>query len=336
LLKTALEAAEICNISRENVFIIELPKEATGGDQLTVPPEFLTIDNLIEKGKKLPKLEKLNWSKGQGIKQTAYLCFSSGTSGLPKGVMCTHYNIISNLIQSHAHQIHRSRQPAHTVLGLLPQSHIYSLEFVCHYELLYGNTVIILPSFNMLSFLSAIQTYRIKIMCIVPPIIVAMINNLQVLEKFNLECVQEVWSAAAPLAAETVDKFLSQHPTWMLQQGFGMTESCVAVAITLPSDPWPGSCGTLIPGYQAKLMDPEGKEISAYDTPGELVLKSPSVVPGYFKNDKANEETFREGWLWTGDEAVFRGSKAGNEHLFIVDRIKELIKVKVSNVFQSF
>lgn len=98
----------------------------------------------------------------------------------------------------------------------------------------------------------------------------------------------------------------------------------------LPGDDWPGSCGPLLPGYVAKLMDTSGHEITEYDTPGELVIRSPSIVLGYLNNEKANRETFRDGWLWTGDEAVFRKSERGNEHLFIVDRIKELIKVKVS------
>lgn len=76
-------------------------------------------------------------------------------------------------------------------------------------------------------------------------------------------------------------------------------------------------------------MSPEGTELTGYDQPGELVVKSPSVVLGYLNNDKANKETFKDGWMKTGDEAVIRRAPSGNEHLFIVDRIKELIKVKV-------
>lgn len=79
-------------------------------------------------------------------------------------------------------------------------------------------------------------------------------------------------------------------------------------------------------------MTPEGKEITSYDTPGELLVRSPSVVLGYLNNDKANKETFEDGWMRTGDEAVFRAGPKGTEHLFIVDRIKELIKVKVRTI----
>lgn len=84
---------------------------------------------------------------------------------------------------------------------------------------------------------------------------------------------------------------------------------------------------------EARLMSPEGNEIKAYDKPGELVVRSPSVVLGYLKNEAASKETFRDGWMWTGDVAVVRKSPNGNEHIWIVDRIKELIKVKVLSKF---
>lgn len=89
----------------------------------------------------------------------------------------------------------------------------------------------------------------------------------------------------------------------------------------------------MLPGFEAKLLTPEGVEITGYDEPGELVVRSPSVVLGYLNNEKATKETFEDGWMRTGDEAVFRKSPKGNEHVFIVDRIKELIKVKVRHHF---
>jgi long-subunit acyl-CoA synthetase (AMP-forming) len=84
-----------------------------------------------------------------------------------------------------------------------------------------------------------------------------------------------------------------------------------------------------LPSVECRLLSPEGAEIEDYDRPGELLVRSPSVVLGYMNNDVANEETFQDGWLRTGDEAVIRKSPKGYEHVFIVDRIKELIKVKV-------
>ena len=80
---------------------------------------------------------------------------------------------------------------------------------------------------------------------------------------------------------------------------------------------------------EARIVTVEGKEVTEYDQPGELWIRSPSVVLGYLNNEAANEETFQDGWMRTGDEAVVRTSPAGTEHIWIVDRIKELIKVKV-------
>ena len=109
----------------------------------------------------------------------------------------------------------------------------------------------------------------------------------------------------------------------------GLTETSTVICSTPVHDVWTGSSGSLLPMVQAKIVSTEGKEIIAYGQPGELVVKSPSVVLGYLNNKKANEETFEDGWMRTGDEAVVAKAPSGNEHIFIVDRIKELIKVKV-------
>lgn len=116
----------------------------------------------------------------------------------------------------------------------------------------------------------------------------------------------------------------------------GLTETSTVVSSTHPDDVVLGSSGCLVPGFEARIVSPEGQEITAYDTQGELVLRSPSVVLGYLNNDKANRETFEDGWLRTGDEAVFRKGPKGTEHLFIVDRIKELIKVKVCGAIRIY
>jgi acyl-CoA synthetase (AMP-forming)/AMP-acid ligase II len=102
------------------------------------------------------------------------------------------------------------------------------------------------------------------------------------------------------------------------------------VSLTAYDDIWYGSSGSLIPGLMARLISPDGKEITEYNTPGELVVRSPGIVLGYLDNEKATKETFQSGWVYTGDVAVIRLSSNNTEHIFIVDRIKELIKVKVS------
>lgn len=99
---------------------------------------------------------------------------------------------------------------------------------------------------------------------------------------------------------------------------------------TSKHDIWHGSSGSLLPYVECRIVDPEGKEIEAYGQSGEVLVRSPSVVLGYLNDEKSSKETFQDGWLRTGDEGLFRVSASGHEHLFIVDRIKELIKVRVS------
>lgn len=147
--------------------------------------------------------------------------------------------------------------------------------------------------------------------------------------------METVFSGAAPLGAETAEELQKIYPSWSILQGYGLTETSTVICATSKHDIWFGSSGALLSGVKAKILSPEGKEITEYDTPGELVVQSPSVVLGYLNNDKANKETFiadtdgKGRWMRTGDEAVIKKSAKGNEHVFIVDRIKELIKVKV-------
>lgn len=112
-----------------------------------------------------------------------------------------------------------------------------------------------------------------------------------------------------------------------------MTETATLISTTSEHDILPGSSGSLIPGIRAKLVGFDGKEINEYGKPGELFVQSPSVISGYLGNRQADEETFFSGeegrWIKTGDEVLIRKSAAGYEHIFIVDRIKELIKTKV-------
>ena len=332
LLDTALKAAAKANIPKNRIYICELP-----GDE-SYPKEFKTLTQLQKEGESAPALEAMKWSKGQGARQTAFLCYSSGTSGLPKGVMISHQNVIANTVQITAYDrpgrelISKGYQD--TALGLLPQSHIYGLIVVCHASTYRGDRVIVLPKFDLQNYLNAIQKYEINTLYIVPPIIIAMVKNQPMLQKFNLDSVNSIFTGAAPLGAETAEELAQQYPKWKVRQGYGLTETCTVVCSSSPTDIWFGSSGCLLPGYEAKVMTPEGVEVTGYDQPGELLVKSPSVVLGYLNNEKATKETFvdePEGrFMRTGDEVVFRKSKNGNEHVWVVDRIKELIKVKES------
>lgn len=252
--------------------------------------------------------------------------------------MISHRNVIANTLQISLYD-KPSRDSMgldyrDVALGLLPQSHIYALIVICHASTYRGDEVIILPKFDLDNYLNAIQKYKINTLLIVPPIIIAMVKNREKTKKFDLSSVNSIFTGAAPLGKETAEELSAQFPAWKIRQGYGLTETCTVVCSSSPSDIWFGSSGCLIPGYEAKVMSVEGNEITGYNQPGELLVKSPSVVLGYLKNDKATQETFvdmPEGrFMRTGDEVEIRVAPSGNEHIWVVDRIKELIKVKVS------
>jgi len=182
-----------------------------------------------------------------------------------------------------------------------------------------------------------------------------MAKNPSACSKYDLSSVTGIFTGAAPLGAETAQVLQQIYPSWRIRQAYGLffrspfcfptytnkilglTETSTVVCCSSEDDIWFGSSGSLVPGMNAKIMSIEGVELTGYDQPGELVVQSPSVVIGYLNNEKANIETFLDDtdgkgrWMRTGDEAVIRKAPSGNEHVFIVDRIKELIKVKVTS-----
>ncbi|KAF2440168.1 acetyl-CoA synthetase-like protein [Karstenula rhodostoma CBS 690.94] len=335
LLGTAKIAAKKCGIPDNRIYILEVPKELTGGKE--APAGMKTVDDFIREGAKLDRLEPLNLAPGEGAKRTAFLCYSSGTSGLPKGVMISHRNVIANTLQMKVFDgptRKKMQQPGtqsdytENALGLLPMSHIYSLVVVCHASAYRGDGVIVLPKFEFAQMLGAIQRFKINALYLVPPIIILMAKDKATREKFDLSSVWSIFTGAAPLGKETADEVQAIYPDWKIRQGYGLTETCTVVCSSSPHDIWFGSSGSLLPDIECKIVTPEGNEITGYDQPGELLVKSPAVVLGYLNNDKANKETFQDGYMRTGDEAVIRKSPSGHEHVFIVDRIKELIKVK--------
>ncbi|KIW88450.1 uncharacterized protein Z519_11019 [Cladophialophora bantiana CBS 173.52] len=330
LLPIALRAVYKCNLNQDHVIICEMPGEPQP------PKEYQTVSNLMEQGATLPELDVLRWTKAQGRRQTAFLCFSSGTSGTPKAVMISHYNVIANVLQIQLFEQHirDAIEPGYrdVTLGLMPFSHIYGLVAICHTAVYRGDGIIVLPKFVFKDFLASIERFKINTLSVVPPIIITMVKNKALCDQFNLTSVRQIMTGAAPLGQETAQEFASQYSNWVTRQGYGMTETATAVTNTSPLDVWFGSSGCLLSGVEAKLLSPEGTEITTYNTPGELLVKAPSVVLGYLNNPEANEETFIDmddgRFVKTGDEVEFRKSLAGNEHVWVVDRIKELIKVK--------
>lgn len=157
-----------------------------------------------------------------------------------------------------------------------------------------------------------------------------MLRQKDICLKHDLSTVRCVFTGAAPLGEEVSKEYLAVWPNTTIEQAYGLTETATVVCQTHPKDVMLGSSGCLLPGLEVRIVSPEtGENITTLDTPGELVVRGPNVVLGYLNNDKATQETFRDGWMFTGDEAILRANPAtGSEHVLVIDRIKELIKVK--------
>ncbi|RSL82691.1 hypothetical protein CEP51_005000 [Fusarium floridanum] len=330
LAETALKAAQSACIPEENIFFFDIP-----GMEISSQLTQRTIESLIKQGSNLPELDPLRWVPGQGARQPAFLCYSSGTSGLPKAVMISHANVIANVLQHVTYDsVGRARKGVETqaVSGFLPFSHIYGLVIACHTSTWRGDQVIVLPKFEFKAFLESIQRFKIRQLLLVPPIIIRMLQSKDTCAKYDLSSVKFLYSGAAPLAEETMQELKSIYPGWTLGQAYGMTETATVVSSPSEHDIFMKASGSLLPGTKAKIVDAAGNEITGYDCSGELLVQAPSVVLGYLHNEKATAETFvfdADGrWIRTGDEALFTLAPSGNEQLVIVDRIKELIKVK--------
>ncbi|KAM6524281.1 hypothetical protein FSOLCH5_004882 [Fusarium solani] len=249
--------------------------------------------------------------------------------------MISHYNVIACILMIHTFEQGDHREGVlntQVSLGVLPFSHIYGLVVVAHVAHYRGDEVIVLQKFQLDQLLAAIQRFKIEVLYVVPPILVQLLSNHDKCKKYDLSSVRLAFSGAAPLGSEASHKMLELFPKWKISQGYGLTEASPSVLHSSETDSLMGSSGSLLPGVKAKIIDQYGKEVTEHETPGELYVQAPNVTLGYLNNAKANAETFvwdKDGrWLRTGDEVLVRKSPGGFELFVVVDRIKELIKVK--------
>jgi acyl-CoA synthetase (AMP-forming)/AMP-acid ligase II len=250
------------------------------------------------------------------------LPYSSGTTGLPKGVMLTHYNLIANMRQMDGLEYFEQDD---TLLCVLPLFHIYGLVVVLNMGLHLGATIVMMPRFDLEQFLGLIQEYRVTLSHIVPPIVLQLAKN-PVIEKYDLSSLKIIFSGAAPLGEE-LSRLCIKRLGCSIRQGYGMTETS-PVTHSSPADPARmkhGSVGPPAPNTECKLVDPAtGVELGP-NQEGELCVRGPQVMKGYLNNPEADARTIDpDRWLHTGDI----GYADDEGHFYIVDRVKELIKYK--------
>ncbi|KAF9882047.1 4-coumarate- ligase [Colletotrichum karsti] len=339
-LDVALDAAKEVQMPASNVFVFDT---TVPGSPQPEKPARGGARHWTELIAPRAQAEKFDWVEPSDARTTTCcLNYSSGTTGVPKGVEITHYSYVANgtgVVSVSALQEDHEAFIARSVgLCFLPLYHAYAQTyFVANFAKL-GIPVYIMSGFDFVKMLTYIQKYRVNQLVSVPPILVALTKH-PITAKFDLSSLESVGSGAAPLAPDVARQAeqLLKKPDLIVRQGWGMTEvTCTAMTWDPSRLERSSSVGELMPNYMAKLVDESGKEITEPKVPGELLVTGPTVMRGYWRNPKATAETIvteSEGnrWLRTGDIAYVDKLETGGL-FYIVDRKKELIKVKGNQV----
>ncbi|KAF7351415.1 4-coumarate--CoA ligase-like 7 [Mycena sanguinolenta] len=297
-----------------------------GGPAAALNPEcwgLLTLPDLLSRG----KLKKEEQFEGELAHETVYLCYSSGTTGKPKGVETTHQNMTTNL--DIVRPFFLEVQGNGTVLSILPWFHCYGLLVILHLPLILGWSIIIQPQFEPVQFCATIERFKIPLAFIVPPVLVILAQHSAV-DEYDLSSLEYMLSAAAPLGADLVHqvkmRLLENRPagaTCSIAQAFGLTETTTGTHL-LPfrdSDRKIGSVGLLCSNLEARIIhDDEGNVDAQEGAPGELW-----DAQGYLNNPQATaNSTTPDGWFKTGDIVV----RDKDSFFYVLDRKKDLIKYK--------
>ncbi|KAL5697354.1 hypothetical protein ACHQM5_030804 [Ranunculus cassubicifolius] len=278
---------------------------------------FLSVEEMIEGGDPLeaPKIQFLQTD-------TAAILYSSGTTGVSKGVVLTHKNLISIMVLL-KWTVEATSSQDDVYLCFLPMFHIYGLAFFGLGLFCSGTTIVVMRKFDFQSMLDAIKTHQVNNIPAVPPVILGLVKYTS---NGDLSSLRRVSSGAAPLSKEVSDKFREKYPWVEIRQGYGLTETSGGTSFFIGDEQakaHAGSSGQLVPTFCAKVIDVESGVMMPPYGQGELCVKSPTVMNEYLGNDEATKVTIdSEGWLHTGDLCYFDQ----DGFLYIVDRIKELIK----------
>ncbi len=254
----------------------------------------------------------------------AALPYSSGTTGMPKGVMLSHSNLVTNVYQV----LGPNAVPlvaSDVILCFLPLYHIYGLTVALTLSLALGSTLVLMPRFDMPRLCSLITQEGVTMMPVVPPAINAMCQAAEAGNFPKEHRIRWIKSGAAPLAPELARR-LTDLTGIMVNQGYGMTEASPVTHVGFCEPPEmnrPASIGQPLALTDCRILDEEGNEVAPGE-PGELVMRGPQFMVGYWKEPKATAAALRDGWYFSGD--IVRRDVEG--FFYVLDRSKEMIKYK--------
>ncbi|MRH42921.1 AMP-binding protein [Aquibacillus halophilus] len=257
----------------------------------------------------------------------ALLQYTGGTTGFPKGVMLTHYNLVSNVQMCKA-WLGKERESQETVLGILPFFHVYGMTTVMNYSVFTGAKMILVPKFDAEDLLKTIEKQRPSVFPGAPTIYIALLNHPKIKE-FDLSSIEACISGSAPLPTEVQEEF-ERVTGGRLVEGYGLTESSpVTHSNFIAPNLVHGGIGVPWPDTESKIVVMGTDEEAEQGDIGEIVVKGPQVMKGYWNNPEETEQVLRDGWLFTGDI----GYMDENGCFYVMDRKKDMIIAGGYNIY---
>jgi long-chain acyl-CoA synthetase len=287
----------------------------------SIPNDFHVFSSLLYTN---PKIIDVQINPKEDV---AVLQYTGGTTGRPKGAMLTHFNLYANVKQLLAWTTNIDYGNERTLI-VIPLFHVYAMTVGMNYTLAIGGNVVLLPKFDLKQVIEAIEKYKITNFPGVPAIYNA-INNYKEISKYNLTSVKLCLSGAAPLPIQVKQQF-EKITGAKLIEGYGLSEaSPVTHANPIYGENREGSIGLPLPDTDAKIVDLKTGEELSPGKEGELVIKGPQVMKGYWNNEEETKQVLKDGWLFTGD--IAKMDEDG--YFYIVDRKKDMIIVHGFNVY---
>jgi 4-coumarate--CoA ligase len=320
MLKTGIAAAKQAGVPLDTVFQFSDKEVETSPEGVKDWRTMAASEN---------EAQPWQWDTLEGEASVTTVCainFSSGTTGLPKGVCITHRNLIANASQAAFNKFETNHSkppnPNERWLAMLPLYHAYSQLWTINIAGKLRIPVYVMDKFIFEDFLKYIEKYQVTALQTVPPVVVMLSKRLET-KKYDLSSLEHMLCGAAPLSRE-LQNDVSGKLGCVIAQGWGMTETtCIGMMIPGNMVDDSGSIGHVMANTEVKLMNEDGKEVLDDETPGEVWVRGPQIMKEYWRNEKATKESKdEEGYFHTGDVGIKRGNM-----FWIVDRMKELIKV---------